>query len=101
MPRFLAEMRIRYPDHDAFVFLGFTTGLRPSSLRPLRRSGPNADIKWEDGKLLVRRSNTRGNEVMESTKTGRSRTQADLASRCSSVPIPPLLASPAAPVASR
>lgn len=71
VPRFLAEMRMRYPDHYAFVFLGFTTGLRPSSLRPLRRSGPNADIKWDDGKLLVRRSHTRGNEVMDSTKTGR------------------------------
>lgn len=62
---------MRYPDHYAFVFLGFTTGLRPSSLRPLRRSGPNADIKWGDGKLLVRWSHTRGNEVMESTKTSR------------------------------
>ena len=51
------------------MFLGFTTGLRPSSLRPLRRRGPHADIKWDDGKLLVRRSQTRGSEVMESTKT--------------------------------
>lgn len=70
VPRFLAEMRVRFPEHYAFVFLGFTTGLRPSSLRPLRWRGPSADIKWDDGKLLVRRSQTRGNEVMEATKTG-------------------------------
>ncbi|MGE3460238.1 MAG: hypothetical protein AB7O24_34345 [Kofleriaceae bacterium] len=34
--RFLDEVRTRYPDYYAFVFLGMTTGLRPSSLRPLR-----------------------------------------------------------------
>src|SRR5207248_6840960 len=46
-----------------------TTGLRPSSLRPLRRDGQNADIKWDDGILLIRRSQTLGKEVMETTKT--------------------------------
>jgi hypothetical protein len=71
VPRFLDEVRVRYADHYAFVFLGFTTGLRPSSLRPLRRSGPNADIKWDTGELLVRRSHTRKSEVMEATKTDR------------------------------
>jgi integrase len=70
VPRFLAEMRVRFAEHYAFVFLGFTTGLRPSSLRPLRWRGPNADVKWDEGKLLVRRSHTRGSEVMDSTKTG-------------------------------
>jgi integrase len=70
VPRFLAEMRARFPEHYAFVFLGFTTGLRPSSLRPLRWRGPNADVKWDDGKLLVRRSHTKGPAAMESTKTG-------------------------------
>nr|MBA3673150.1 hypothetical protein [Gemmatimonadaceae bacterium] len=70
VPRFLAEMRVRFPDHYAFVFLGFTTGLRPSSLRPLRARGPSADVKWDIGKLLVRRSHTKGNEVMDRTKTG-------------------------------
>jgi hypothetical protein len=64
-------MRVRYPDYYAFAFLGFTTGLRPSSLRPLRARGPNADVKWDDGKLLVRRSHTKGNETMDSTKTDR------------------------------
>ena len=71
VPRFLAEFRVRYPEHYAFVFLGFTTGLRPSSLRPLRCSGPNADVKWDDDRLLVRRSHSRGREVMDETKTGR------------------------------
>ena len=32
--------------------------------------GPHADVTWDDGKLLVRRSHTCGSEVMESTKTG-------------------------------
>jgi hypothetical protein len=70
VPRFLAEFRAKFPDHYAFVFLGFTTGLRPSSLRPLRAKGPNADVKWDDGKLLIRRSHTRGAEIMDATKTG-------------------------------
>jgi hypothetical protein len=71
VPRFLAEVRVRYPEHFAFTLLGFTTGLRPSSLRPLRRRGPNADVKWDTGELLVRRSHTNGAEVMDATKTDR------------------------------
>lgn len=70
VPRFLAEYRARFPEHYAFVFLGMTTGLRPSSLRPIRRCGPQADVKWDGDKLLVRRSHTRGSEVMDATKTG-------------------------------
>lgn len=69
VPRFLAKMRELHAEHFGFTFLGFTTGLRPSSLRPLRREGPNADIKWDEGILLIRRSHTLGNEVMETTKT--------------------------------
>ena len=69
VPQFLAKMRELHAAHFGFTFLGLTTGLRPSSLRPLRRLGPNADIKWEDGILLIRRSHTLGNEVMETTKT--------------------------------
>ena len=49
--------------------LGFATGLRPSSLRPLRRCGPLADVKRDENVLLVRRSQTVGDEVMETTKT--------------------------------
>lgn len=36
-----------------------------------RRSGSNADIKWTTGELLVRRSHTVKQEIMESTKTDR------------------------------
>jgi hypothetical protein len=69
VPTFLSKMRELHPSHYGFTFLGFTTGLRPSSLRPLRRDGANADIKWDDGLLLIRRSQTLGSEVMETTKT--------------------------------
>lgn len=71
VPRFLDVLQRWYPQHYAFVLLGIATGLRPSSLRPLRRNGPHADIKWDSGALLVRRSHTRGDEIMFKTKTGR------------------------------
>jgi integrase len=67
---FLACMREEFPQHYAMTFLGFATGLRPSSLRPLRRRGDTPDVRWDDGILLVRRSHTLGEEVMNSTKTG-------------------------------
>lgn len=69
VPRFLSKMRELHPEHYAFVLLGITTGLRPSSLRPLRRGGPLADVKWSDGVLIIRRSQTLGDDVMETTKT--------------------------------
>jgi len=69
VPRFLAKMFELHAEHYGFTFLGFTTGLRPSSLRPLRREGPSSDIKWDEAILLIRRSHTLGNEVMETTKT--------------------------------
>src|SRR5215510_12734987 len=71
VPRFLAAMRELHPAHYAFTFSGLTTGLRPSSLRPLRRSGPDADVKWDTGILLIRRSHTLGSEVMPFTKTAK------------------------------
>jgi integrase len=49
--------------------LGLATGLRPSSLRPLRRNGERPDVLWDQGVLLVRRSQTIG-EAIERTKTG-------------------------------
>lgn len=67
---FLVKMRELFPQHYAMTALGFATGLRPSSLRPLRRQGPQADLRWEDQVLLVRRSHTKRSEVMERTKTG-------------------------------
>jgi hypothetical protein len=51
------------------TFLGFVIGARPSTLRPLRRSGPTADILWDQGILLLRRSNSRGEAIMDNTKT--------------------------------
>ncbi|MDQ3299846.1 MAG: hypothetical protein M3619_24985 [Myxococcota bacterium] len=71
VPRFLDAMRVSFPEHYAFVFLGFTTGLRPSSMRPLRWRGASADVKWDECKLLVRRSHTHKSEVMDATKTDR------------------------------
>lgn len=71
VPEFLVALRGGYPQHFAFTALGFGTGLRPSSLRPLRRSGPTPDVLWDEGAILVRRSHTRKQEVMETTKTGK------------------------------
>jgi integrase len=70
VPLFLAAMRETYPQHYAMTFLEFATGLRPSSLRPLRRGGQMPDVLWDTGRLLVRRSVTLG-EVMNTTKTKR------------------------------
>jgi len=69
VPRFLTEMRATFPQHYAMVTLGFATGLRPSTLRPLRRTGPTPDVLWEASELLIRRSQTQG-EAVERTKTG-------------------------------
>ncbi len=67
---FLACMRENYPHHFAMTYLGFATGLRPSSLRPLRRKGATPDVLWKEHVLLVRQSQTDGDEVMPCTKTG-------------------------------
>jgi integrase len=70
VPLFLAKMMERFPQHFAITALGFATGLRPSSLRPLRRDGATPDLLWDRAVLLVRRSQTRGDEVMNVTKQG-------------------------------
>jgi integrase len=67
---FLACMQRRFPKHYAMTFLGFATGKRPSTMRPLRRRGPTPDVLWESGVLLFRRSNTFEQKVMEGVKTG-------------------------------
>ena len=59
----------KYPQHFAVILLGSVTGLRPSSLFALRRSGESADVKWDQGLLLVRRSRGIKGRVMEMTKT--------------------------------
>ncbi len=64
---FLKTARLKYPQFFAMMLLGFVTGLRPSSLRALRR---HVDIDWATNQLLVRRSNSRGKEIMHKTKTG-------------------------------
>jgi len=71
VPVFLECMQRLFPQHYAMVRLGFATGWRPSSMRPLRRRGENADVLWDKGVILIRRSHTRHDEVMATTKTGR------------------------------
>ena len=66
--RFLREMGRTYPQHFAYVVLGMVTGLRPSSLRALRRRGPESDVDWDRGMVLVRRSHGRNDDVMDATK---------------------------------
>lgn len=63
---FLPELKDRFPQHYAYSYLGFITGLRPSSMRPLR---VEHDVNWDEGTLIIRRSQTRGAEVMDLTKT--------------------------------
>jgi Phage integrase family. len=70
VPLFLAKMLELFPQHFAITALGFATGLRPSSLRPLRRNGATPDLLWDRAVLFVRRSQTRGEEVMNVTKQG-------------------------------
>lgn len=70
VPVFMAKAAALYPQHYAMLALGLATGRRPSELRPLRRTGSAADVLWDEGVLLVRRSETMG-QVRETTKTGR------------------------------
>jgi Phage integrase, N-terminal SAM-like domain len=42
---FLAAMREAFPQHFAMTALGFATGLRPSSLRPLRRRSRGREVE--------------------------------------------------------
>ncbi len=68
---FLTEFDRRFHQHYAMTLLGFVTGKRPSTLRPLRATGAEADIDWHEGFVRFRRSHTRGDEFMAGTKTGR------------------------------
>jgi integrase len=68
---FVAKFRELYPQHFAMLYLGLVTGLRPSTLRPLRRRGAECDVLWDQGRLLVRRSHSLGEEVMRTTKQKR------------------------------
>ena len=64
-------MKELYPQHYAMTLLGFVIGARPSTLRPLRRSGPTPDVLWDERLVLLRRSHTMGTEIMDRTKTKR------------------------------
>ena len=66
---FLVTMKDEFPAQYALAFPGFATGLRPSSLQPLRRTGLTPDVLWDQGAILVRRSHTIGDELMNPTKT--------------------------------
>jgi integrase len=61
----------KYPQHFAVILLGSVTGLRPSSLYALRRRGEYADVKWDQGLILIRRSRGIKGQVMEMTKINR------------------------------
>ncbi len=71
VPTFMAKLRELFPQHFAMTYLGLITGLRPSTLRPLRRTGPECDVDWKEHRLRVRRSHTFGEEVMRTTKQRR------------------------------
>jgi integrase len=66
---FLAKMRELYPQHYAITLLAFVIGQRPSTLRPLRRSGSSPDFLVNEGVLLIRRSSTFGQVAVDRTKT--------------------------------
>jgi hypothetical protein len=65
---FLDRLKAEFPAQYAMTFLGFATGLRPSTMRPLRRARATPDVLWEQGAILVRRSHTVGEEVMNTTR---------------------------------
>jgi integrase len=67
LPRFLDAIYEHFPQHYAVTFLGFVTGLRPSTLFPLRIV---QDVRWQDRQIWIRRSHTHAQEVMNTTKTG-------------------------------
>jgi integrase len=71
VPPFMEKLRALFPQHFAMAYLGLITGLRPSTLRPLRRRGPDSDVDWTQHRLRVRRSHTVGEEVMQTTKQRR------------------------------
>lgn len=76
--KFLEQTRRAYPQHYAMTLLGFVTGKRPSSLRPLRRDGESSDLDAKGGFIRFRRSNSKGQALMQGEKTG-ARTKVFLA----------------------
>ena len=66
---FCEKARELYPQHFAMIVMAFTFGLRPSTMRPLRRKGERADIDWTTGRLVLRRSQVCRDVVMDKIKT--------------------------------
>lgn len=66
---FLEYARVMYPQHYAFIYLGFATGLRPSEIRGIRRT----DVDWKTGELRIQQTHSLGQQAMEGTKTGLER----------------------------
>ncbi len=81
LPVFLAKLKSLYPQYYAMILLGIGIGSRPSTLRPLRRGGPESDIDWREGFVFLRRSNPSGEEIRNRTKN-----KNDLG-----IPLPPAL----------
>lgn len=77
IPLFLAKFRQMFRKHYCQVVIGFITGQRPSSLRPLRRKGPESDLLWEQKAIVIRRSHTRKQVIMDKSKTRKNYQQAD------------------------
>jgi integrase len=67
----MSRFKEKHPEHFAMVYVGLITGLRPSSLRPLRRQGDEADVLWDKKRMLIHRSHSLGDEVMRTTKQKR------------------------------
>lgn len=71
VPAFLGACRADWPHLYAVACLGYATGLRPSSLRPLRKGGATPDlVPNPDGSawLYVRRSHAARHEISATTK---------------------------------
>lgn len=68
VPIFMAAARRMYPQHYAMMELELATGRRPCEVRPLRRQGPTPDVLWDQGILLIRRSEGLG-EAADRTKS--------------------------------
>jgi len=71
LPRFLAVIRKRFPQHYALAKFGFATGIRTLNLSPLRRRPDEhgvADINWETGLCYIRRGYTRLKGMNPTTK---------------------------------
>lgn len=71
VPKFLEHARVLFPEYFAMIYVMLMTGLRPSTLRPLRWKGEDPDVRLDEAELLLRKSQTMGDEVMPFTKTAK------------------------------